>query len=157
MIIEHQFYHVKRATELHIQFSRRDALHYVHHRPWGITRRSADKQVHMVNLQCQRFYLPVSPCTDFSNQIVHPLRHFFPQYRPTVARYPHKVVCQSVSCVSSSSSSHLGLDRRRTRSRAPLRGAHNADRLRQRTYAPAFGGPPFLPTPRGGVSRRRIS
>jgi len=124
---------------------------------WGIARRTADTQMDMVSLYCQRVYLPCSPCSDLSNQSVQPIWHLFPQHLAPVPRYPDKVVRQTIDRVCASSRSHRHNYYGKTRSHAPLRGAHNAHHLRRSTWAPAFGGPPFLPTPTGGVSRRRIS
>jgi len=128
------------AGKLLIQFSGCDTLQHIHHFRWGVARRTADKQVDMVNLYCQRFYLPCSPCADLSNQSVQPICHLFPQHLTAVPRYPDKVVRQSIDRVCASSRSHLDNYHSKTRSRAPLRGAHNADHLRRSTWAPAFGG-----------------
>ena len=88
----------------------------------------------------------VSGNRSFSYSATFSLEHF-----PTTARHPNDVVCRSASHVRASSSSHLASYYSRTRSRAPLGGAPNADRLRQRTHGLAFPPHPTgMGFPRGG-------
>jgi len=143
--------------ELSIQLPRCDTLHNVHHLRRCITRRTTDKQVHVVHSHCQRLHLPVSRRANLADQLLQPLRYISNKYPAPVARYPHKVVCQSVDRMGTTSSSlHVG-DYSMARLRGPFHRPHVAGRLQQRTAVPAFGGPAFLPAASGGVSSRRFS
>jgi hypothetical protein len=158
--ISPQFASPMRPTQpgkLSIQLPRCDTLHYVHHLRRCITRRTTDKQVHMVHSHCQRLHLPVSRCANLTDQFLQPLRYISNKHLAPVARYPDKVVCQSVDRMGTTSGSlHVG-DYSIARLRGPFHGPHVAGRTKQRTAVPAFGGPAFLPAASGGVSSRSFS
>jgi len=145
------------ARELSIQLPRCNALDHIHHLRWCITWRTADKQMHMVRSHCQRFYFPIPSRANLANQLFQPLRYIPSQHLAAVPGNPHEVICQSVDCMGTSSGLHHDPDYSMARSRGPHCGPHVAGRPIQRTKAPAFGGPAFLPAASGGVSSRRFS
>jgi len=139
-----------------VQLSRCDTLDHVHHLRWGIARRTADEQVHVIDADRQSFYLPISRLADFADQILQPRPNFTTQHLTSVARNPDKVICQSVDGMCTTSRFHT-LDYRMTRLRGPFHGPHGAQLDDYCSRSPAFGGPAFLPTASGGVSSRSIS
>jgi hypothetical protein len=155
-----QFAAPMRSTQprkLGIQLPRRDALQCIHHLRRCITGRTTDKQVYVIYSHCQRFYLPVPRRANLTDQFLQPSRYIPCEYLAPIAGYPDKMVCQSVDRMCTTSGLLHSGDYSIARSRGPLRGSHVAGRTKQRTVAPAFGGPAFLPAASDGVSSRRIS
>jgi len=145
------------ARELRVQLSCCQALDHVHHLRRRIAWRTTDKQMHVVLSYCQCLYLPISRRADLTYQLLQPPSNVPGEHCATVAGYPDKVICQPIDCMCASSGFHHDGDYSMARSRGPLRGPHIASRATQKTAAPAFGGPAFLPAASGGVSSRRFS
>jgi hypothetical protein len=141
---------------LSIQLPRCDTLDHVHHLCRRISRRTTDQQVHVVRLHCQRFYFPIVACTYLADQPLQPLGYISSQYLAPVARYPHKVIRQSVNRMCTASGFHHNGDYSIARSSGPLRERHIADRASQPAALLTCLGPAFLPAASGGVSSRRI-
>jgi hypothetical protein len=140
------------AGKLSVQLPCRNTLQDIHHLRRRISRRTTNKQVHMIRPHRQCFHFPVPRCANLADQFLQPLCYVPRQYLAAVPWNPDEVVGQSIDCVSSSPCFH-GSDYSITRSRHP----NVACSHRQRTAVLACRGPAFLPAASGGVSGRRIS
>jgi hypothetical protein len=137
--LEQRQLHSSQAGKLLVQPSGRDTFQQVHRFGRCMTRQTTDTQMDSALLHGQRFYLRMPRSANFSNQVFQPVSYLSARRLSSVARYPDEVVRRSANRMCASSSSHCANQYSMARSRAPL------------------GGPPCLPTPKGGVSKRRIS
>jgi len=142
--------------KLSIQLTCSVTLYHIHNSRRGITRRTTDKQMHMVLLYSQCLHLPIPRSTNFSYQLLQPLGYVSCQYLTTIAWNPDVVICQPVDRMSTSPRFHNCLYSI-TRSHSLQYGSLFVGCPNQQGALPAFGRPAFLPAASGGVSSRSLS